>query len=473
MALLGRDWRGVKATLGEHAVHSLKPQLLADYVADLLSVKHALDSQVPLDSLVLRTRRSDNGSLQPSPGAAAAAAGVQLTTLTKQLQACVLWLQRPSVAGIPPVTAVHTADAVANLMLCAAAAGGHVAAARLVMLLSHSAATTRLGGQLPIHMAASGCHLDCLQALLEAWPATALSTDRHNCLPLHRAAAASQGGERRHHGEAVHLLLAAAPQTVTAMTAQNELALHLAATASRWSKSTDAVEALLSAAPQPGGAAAAAAATDSHGRVALHYAAAAGHLPTLELLLQVAPSTAAAEDEGGDYPLHAAAAAGLPDAVRLLMAAAPEAITAPGRTGLTPIELALGNNTLQHTTGAQRQAAARLLLAAAPAADLLPALQRAGRERGWALIPNAVALHLPLSDDEWDLVPYNLPGLGAALPAALAHSREQTRQLMRHLPRSDLFRLRIGALCLGRAQRRTEMALPPPILQQMLCLSIA
>lgn len=135
-----------------------------------------------------------------------------------------------------------------------------------------------------------------------------------------------------------------------------------------------------------------------------HYAAAAGHLPTLELLLQAAPSSAAAQDEGEDHPLHAAAAAGLPDAVRLLMTAAPGAVTSPGRTGLTPIELALGSNTLQHTTGAQRQAAARLLLAAAPAGDLLPALQRAGRERGWPLIPDAVALHLPLSDDDWDLV---------------------------------------------------------------------
>ena len=121
---------------------------------------------------------------------------------------------------MPPVTAVHTADAVANLMLFAAAAGGHTAAARLVLLLSHSAATTRQGGQLPVHVAACGCHTECLRALLEAWPATALSTDGQGRLPLHRAAAASQGGERRHHGEAVRLLLAAAPQTVTATTAQ-------------------------------------------------------------------------------------------------------------------------------------------------------------------------------------------------------------------------------------------------------------
>lgn len=318
-------------------------------------MKHALDLHVPLDSLALRTRRSDNGSLQPSAAAAAAAAAAPISSLVKQLQACVLWLQRPSVAGagswkwvrsgliawlamwcaafalpvptpcpppssaagIPPVTAVHTADAAANLMLFASAAAGHAAAARLVLLLSPSAATTRQGGQLPIHVCASGCHLDCLQVLLDVWPATALSTDAQGCLPLHRAAAASHGGERRHHAESVHLLLAAAPQTVTARTAhvskrmgrpchcrptvsspfslvahtctpggpadpklgmnccpclpcgQDELALHLAAAACRWSKSVDAVQALLSAAPQPGGAAAAAAATDGHGRVPL------------------------------------------------------------------------------------------------------------------------------------------------------------------------------------------------------------
>lgn len=91
---------------------------------------------------------------------------------------------------------------------------------------------------------------------------------------------------------------------------------------------------------------------------------------------------------------------------------------------------------------------------------------------GWAA--SDVALLFSDWFDSWlpTQVPYNLPGLGRALPAALAHSREQTRQLMRHLPRSDLFRLRIGALCLGRAQRRTEISLPPPIQQQMLCLSL-
>jgi len=34
----------LQATLGEHAVHSLKPQLLADYVADLLTGGLALSS---------------------------------------------------------------------------------------------------------------------------------------------------------------------------------------------------------------------------------------------------------------------------------------------------------------------------------------------------------------------------------------------------------------------------------------------
>lgn len=63
------------------------------------AVKHALDSQSALDSMILRTRRSDNGSLQPSAAAAAAAAAAPIATLAKQLQACVLWLQRPSISG--------------------------------------------------------------------------------------------------------------------------------------------------------------------------------------------------------------------------------------------------------------------------------------------------------------------------------------------------------------------------------------
>lgn len=62
-------------------------------------MKHALDAQLPLESIALRTRRSDNGSLQPSTEAAAAAATVPIGTLAKQLQACVLWLQRPSIPG--------------------------------------------------------------------------------------------------------------------------------------------------------------------------------------------------------------------------------------------------------------------------------------------------------------------------------------------------------------------------------------
>lgn len=227
-------------------------------------MKDAINAQRQLDSLTLRTRRSDQGSLEASGEALAAAAKQPIEALVKQLQACVLWLGRPSIAGeqrcnvwvslslpcaspllvcpadhlpttchpamptspsqlpgMPRITAVHTADAVANLMLFGAAAGGHAAVAQLVLLLSPSAATTRQGGgQLPIHVAASGCHLDCLATLLGRWPATVLSTDRHGYLPLHRAAAASQGGEREHHAEAVRLLLAAAPQTATATTAQ-------------------------------------------------------------------------------------------------------------------------------------------------------------------------------------------------------------------------------------------------------------
>ena len=63
-------------------------------------MKDAIDGQRPLDSLVLRTRRSDQGSLQAGAEALAAIAEQPVEGLVKQLQACVLWLARPSVAGV-------------------------------------------------------------------------------------------------------------------------------------------------------------------------------------------------------------------------------------------------------------------------------------------------------------------------------------------------------------------------------------
>lgn len=45
-----------------------------------------------------------------------------------------------------------------------------------------------------------------------------------------------------------------------------------------------------------------------------------------------------------------------------------------------------------------------------------------------------VAASRPLANEEWELLPYDTPGLAAALPAVLARSREEAAHLVRRLP---------------------------------------
>jgi hypothetical protein len=53
------------------------------------------------------------------------------------------------------------------------------------------------------------------------------------------------------------------------------------------------------------------------------------------------------------------------------------------------------------------------------------------------LFADSVIARLPLAADEWALVPTPCPGLGRALPAALAHSAIQASTLVQHLPAAD------------------------------------
>jgi len=197
-------------------------------------------------------------------------------------------------------------------------------------------------------------------------------------------------------------------------------------------------------------------------------------VPTLELLLAAAPSTATAVDNSGNLPLHVAARHGHMGAMQLLLAAAPEAAVRPGHGGKLPLELALGSSTVQMS--AARQAAARCLLPAGPTATVLAALRRVGPERGWPLLSEAISARVPLTEEEWDVVPFTCPGLGQALPAALALEPSvaaiQARHLVRHLLRSDLLRVRALALCMARQQRRMGAALPADLVQKMLCLAL-
>ena len=57
-------------------------------------------------------------------------------------------------------------------------------------------------------------------------------------------------------------------------------------------------------------------------------------------------------------------------------------------------------------------------------------------------------------------IPTACPGLGRALPSALACSDEQASQLVCHLPPADSERLRTFALCVARRQRSNEECWP-------------
>jgi hypothetical protein len=70
-------------------------------------------------------------------------------------------------------------------------------------------------------------------------------------------------------------------------------------------------------------------------------------------------------------------------------------------------------------------------------------------------------------------VPLPCPGLGRALPAALAHSEAQARRLVQRLPSADAERLQVAALALARAQRRLHLSLPLAIVWRLLALSAA
>ena len=142
----------------------------------------------------------------------------------------------------------------------------------------------------------------------------------------------------------------------------------------------------------------------------------------------------------------------------LLLAAAPEAAAARNTLGWLPLQQALER---------QHMDAARCLLAAGPAAEVVNILLRNG-QAALPLFADFVVARLPLSEHQWARLPTPCPALGRALPAALAHSASQTRNLVQHLPAADVARLRTFALCLARVQRRWDIQLPVAIIDLLL-----
>ncbi|PRW20634.1 endonuclease V family [Chlorella sorokiniana] len=199
----------------------------------------------------------------------------------------------------------------------------------------------------------------------------------------------------------------------------------------------------------------------------LHTAAHHGNAATVQLLLAAAPHTVLAQHGGGLTSLHQAAFSGRTAAARVLLAAAPEvALMRAGTAGKTPFETACG--WLHIDT-------ARLLLEEAPlqpADEVLAALNKKG---SWVLeLYTCMAARLPLTAEQWALVPSPCPGLGTALPAVLQRSEAEAALLMARLPDAYQRRMHTFALCLAQAERRQQLPrLPAPLVSRLLALSVA
>ena len=97
------------------------------------------------------------------------------------------------------------------------------------------------------------------------------------------------------------------------------------------------------------------------------------------------------------------------------------------------------------------------------------------------LLPDFIARRAPLTAAQWASVWALLPapgdpcpGLGRALPAALACSADQATQVVRRLPPADSQRLRTFALCVTRVQQDHHslwpLYLPPAVAERILSM---
>lgn len=200
---------------------------------------------------------------------------------------------------------------------------------------------------------------------------------------------------------------------------------------------------------------------------AAHLAAQAGHLAALAaVVLGRAPATALQPSDIGWLPLHSACEFGTPRqhlVIILLLVETPEAAAVCSQDGQLPVQVALEHGHVE---------AACSLLPYAPSQAVLRALRTAG-EAAQPLFADFVRAEgrLPLSLEDWSLMPMPCPSLQRALPAALAQSLSQAGLLVRRLPAALQRRLRTFALALARVQRRLRLQLPPLLVQRLLGLT--
>ena len=177
-------------------------------------------------------------------------------------------------------------------------------------------------------------------------------------------------------------------------------------------------------------------------------------------------------DDHGRLPVHKSLVFGPHvEAVRLLLAAAPDTVVTRDAAGSTPLDLGMQS---------YRHEAAHTVIEAAPASAVLSSLIRHLPQHSGVHAGTFVRAHLPLTEQQWSqlaqvvgALPVDIrpaAELAQALPAALAHSHAQARQLVRLLTDSERARLRTFALCLARLQRCLRIPLPGPLAGKLVVL---
>ena len=211
----------------------------------------------------------------------------------------------------------------------------------------------------------------------------------------------------RGHTDVVRSLLAAGASPLSPT--GGSLPPHMAAAAGE----LPVVRLLLEVAP-----AAALAPTDA-GFLPLHCAVLFNNCACVQQLLQAAPATAVAADNNGNTALHFATES-CAAAAQHLVAAAPQAATVHNAAGRTPLQVVLQRveHPVPGRSPADYVATARAILPAVPRDDALAQLPAGGPlvQPLYADLTTAG----PLTQQQWQRVPAPCAGLIAALPAVLA-----------------------------------------------------
>ena len=323
---------------------------------------------------------------------------------------------------------------------------------------------------------------DCLAAIRAALAAGAdvnagdSDEDDERCLtPLHLCSKLNPDAEAV--TAAVKALVAAGAE-VRAMDRFGQEPLHYAASNQDAKAAAAAVAVLVAAGADVR-------AKEDFGQEPVHYAASnqdAKAAAAAVTALVAAGEDVRAKGSYGRNPLHHAAAyqnVGAAAVVQALVAAGADG-RAKDRNRQTPLQLLFR----RPFTPELAAAAAELLSAEQTDAGLEAIRFTADPRYSRQLLPGFIASHLPLTDAQWALLPTSLAryliyrGLSRALPAALACSDEQARQVVRRLLPDAAQRLRTFALCVARVQRLAigpqlhrpfwPLELPPGIVRRIL-----